>query len=418
MMSALRAYIKYPVTYKILIAFIIAIPIGYVLGGAAAPLGYLGTVFIRLMKLAMVLVVFSMITSAIAEIRAGLVVGKAMFLIVVLYMVASFLASLAATFFGHHIAHVGAGVTLKPPTVTPPPPPSIETYIASFVPDNPVGPLVRFEIINILIIAAFLGVATYVLKREPATSEIGEFLARLWKGLAEISKKILRGFLEYAPFGIFGLTASLVGTYKAAVLGELLYYFVVQVAVLLFWCFVAYPIMLLAAGINPLRFYKLAWPATLTAFSTRSSAATLPVTLDCGERIGLPRDIASVALPLGAVIHMDGSSINITFGGIFSAGFSGIILAPWQIVTLAVLATGLAAGLAPVPGVGGITAPAVAAGINVPLEPMFLVAPIFYLLDPFVTMNNVTGDLVCSAIAAKVLRLGNVDKIVGLRRGA
>ncbi len=405
LMGALRKYVQYPVTYKILIAFIIAIPIGFVLGTAATPLGYLGTIFIRLMKLAMVLVVFSVITASIARVKVGVAIGIASALVLVLYMLTSILASLTANAIGI-AANVGAGVTLKPPKVEAPQPPSIDTYIAAFVPDNPVGPFVRFEIVNVLIIAVFIGVATYVLKKspEPSTRSLGETLTNLWEGLEKISIKILRGFLEYAPIGIFGLTADLCGKYRGAILGELAYFTVVQIGVLVFWCFGAYSILLAIFGINPLKFFKTAWSATLTAFTTRSSAATLPVTLERGRVLGIPETLASVMLPLGAVIHMDGSAINITFEGIFSAGFSGISLAPWQIGVLAVVSTALAAGLAPVPGVGGITAPAVAAAINVPLEPMYLVAPIFYLLDPFVTMNNVTGDLVVTYAVTRLCR--------------
>ena len=402
--SVLRRYFSYPVSYKILAAFFIAIPIGWVLGEYAGPLKYLGDIFIRLIKFVMVIIVFTLVASTISNIRVkGTVVGAGVASGIFFYILTSIIAALLAVLAGTSLK-VGAGMEFKEVEVTEEiSPPTIGSIISSYIPDNPITPFSQFAVVQVLIIAAIVGAAVLAMRRSNKTKEQGEFLAKLLDASVELAYKILRGVLEYAPFGIFGLTAYVIGKYRVAVLGEMGKYTLVLFMIIVIQLFVIYPILLSILRVSPIKFYKNSWEAFITAFSTRSSAATLPVTMNCAERLGIREWLYSLLLPLGATINMDGSAIYIALTATLAAQAAGMLLAPWQIVIIIILATLLAAGLAPVPGAGGIVTPVVCMAIGAPIEPVFVVAPLFYLYDPMVTANNVIGDLVGAALSNRVV---------------
>jgi Na+/H+-dicarboxylate symporter len=392
-------------SYKILIGFIVAIPVGFILGESAAPLNYLGIIFIRLIKLVMVCLIFGIITTTVTDfekmsaqmVSKGIGYGFGFFLF--LSAISATIAIILASIF-----NVGGGLDVINTTeeVVEIVKPSAEDFIAIYVPDNPVTPFATFDVFKVLVLASIFGICTLLLKKNPETKKLGEFMATFFSAFREVSSLMLYGVLVYAPIGVFGLTAHVIGIYKGAILGKFANFVLVEILVLVIVLFVVHPIFLIIFKFPALKFYKSSWKTMVTAFSTRSSAATLPVTMMCAKELGIKEWVYSILLPLGAVIDMQGTCVDIAMCTMFAVNFGGMDLALWQAVTIVVMAVAFGAGLAPAPGVGGVLTPGIAATIGAPIPPTLMVAPLFYLLDPIVTTVNVTGDLVSSAAVDRI----------------
>ena len=280
--------------------------------------------------------------------------------------------------------------------------PSIGDFIAKFVPDNPVTPFATFDIFKVLVLASIFGACTLSLKKHPHTKKFGEFFSMFFEAFRHVSTLMLQGVLSYAPVGVFGLTAYVVGMYRGAILGEFASLVLCEILVLLIVLFVVHPLFLLFFKFSIVNFYKFSWKAMVTAFGTRSSAATLPITMLSAKDMGIKDWVSSILLPLGAVIDMQGTCVHVAMGAMFAVNFGGMDLTTWQIITMVILSVAFAAGLAPAPGVGGVVTSGIAASIGAPIGPTLMAAPLFYLLDPFATTVNVAGDLVVAAAVDKI----------------
>jgi Na+/H+-dicarboxylate symporter len=402
-----------PIAFKILFGFVVAIPVGFYLGESAAPLDYLGVIFIRLIKLVMVCLIFGIITNTIADFdkMGSQKIGRGLMCGFVFFISLSIVTALLTIFIAD-IFNVGGGVAAKMGVMEEIPeivPPSIEDFIAKFVPDNPITPFATFDVLQVLIIASIFGACTLSLKKHSHTKKFGEFLSTFFEAFRHVSTLMLQGVLLYAPIGVFGLTANVVGMYKGAILGEFASFVLYEILILLIVLFVVHPIFLLLFRFPIVDFYKSSWKPMVTAFSTRSSAATLPISILSAKEMKIKDWVSSILLPLGAVIDMQGTAVDIAMCTMFAVNFGGMDLTMWQIITVVIMAVAFAAGLAPAPGVGGVLTPAIAASIGAPIAPTLMVAPLFYLLDPLVTTVNVAGDLVTTAAVDKITGAGIVS---------
>lgn len=214
--------------------------------------------------------------------------------------------------------------------------------------------------------------------------------------------KLLDFILWYGPIGVFALmanVAAVVGVIAVGAFAKLVLAFYVSGFLVLL---VFQPlIMLLVARVNPLKFWKKFYPAMITAFSTASSNATLPVTIDCALRAGISRDVATVLLPVAATINMQGACATITLFTLFAFQALGIPLGFAEALGLVVLGF-LGATAAPgVPGGAAIVAVATAAALGIPIEAAGWMVGVHPAVDPFETMLNVIGDPLGALIVSK-----------------
>jgi Na+/H+-dicarboxylate symporter len=156
------------------------------------------------------------------------------------------------------------------------------------------------------------------------------------------------------------------------------------------------------AGLSPLKFFKGLAPAMVMAFSSASSVGTLPMNLECAEKLGAKKDIASFVLPLGATINMDGTAIYQGVCAVFIATCFGINLTLSQMITIVLTATLASIGTAGVPGAGMVMLAMVLQSVGLPVEGIALVAGVDRIFDMGRTTVNITGDAACSIIVSKL----------------
>jgi Na+/H+-dicarboxylate symporter len=243
--------------------------------------------------------------------------------------------------------------------------------------------------------------------------KLGEKTAALRKLVGEASDtmiQVTRFVLEFTPIGTFGLIAALVGSYGFEQLKPLLSFVIALYAACAFHIVVVYSGLLLAHGLNPLKFFRGAAPAMQVGFVASSSFAALPLSLRCvTDNHGVDRDYAAFAVPLGASIKMDGcGAIYPALAAVFIAQYTGIELSWAQYVIIALASVLGSFGTAGVPGTAVIMATVVLSAAGLPLEAIGFLYAIDRILDMMRTMTNVTGQMLVPVLVAK--ETGMLDK--------
>ncbi len=416
-MGLLRRYLDYPVLQKILWGLILGAVVGLILGHygyAGAVKTYVkpfGDLFVRLLKmLVMPIVLASLVVGAasISPARLGRVGVK----IVVYYL----LTSAFAVFFGllmGNLFRVGTGISLgtgQGKAIQASSPSLVKTLL-DIVPTNPFGSLANGAVLPVIFFAIVLGIAiTYLMNRkEERVRTSASVLLKVFDGLAEAMYLIVGGVMQYAPIGVFALIAYVMAEQGTKVVGPLAKVVLAVYVGLTLQILLVYFVLLKVFGIDPLKFIRKAKDAMVTAFVTRSSSGTLPVTMNVAEeKMGIDRGIFSFTLPLGATINMDGTALYQGVTVLFVANAIGQPLAPSQQLVVVLTAVLASIGTAGVPGAGAIMLAMVLQSVGLNLtsgSPVALayamILGIDAILDMGRTMVNVTGDLTGTTIVAK-----------------
>ncbi|MCX7023935.1 MAG: dicarboxylate/amino acid:cation symporter [Spirochaetes bacterium] len=412
-------YFKSNLLMRILIALVAGAVVGIILGfnpGAVKPFvdysKFFGDLFIRLLKMIVVpVILFSLIAGAasIAPSRLGRVGVK----IMVYYLFTSALAVVIGLAFAN-ILQPGLGMSIvgdaaikgkaaEAPTL-------IQTLL-NIVPTNPIDSLARTDVLPIIFFALVFGLAISYVKdsKVPAIAKGAETLFDLCNAAAETMYKVVSGVMQYAPIGVFVLIATVFAQQGAKAIGPLLMVTVTVYLGLLVHLVGVYGGFLAIFRLGFFKFLKGANEAMITAFVTRSSNGTLPVTMRVSEeKLGIPRGICSFTLPLGATINMDGTAIYLGVCAMFIGYATGNPLTFNQQATVVVTATLASIGTAGVPGAGAIMLLMVLESIGLKVTEGSAIAAAYAmilgidaLLDMGRTSLNVTGDIVGSAIVAK-----------------
>lgn len=220
--------------------------------------------------------------------------------------------------------------------------------------------------------------------------------------------------MKVAPIGVFCLISKTFAEIGFAAFGPMLKYMVAVTIALLLQCFGVYQILLLAfTRLNPIRFIKKFFPVMNFAFTTATSNATIPLSIDTLEKkIGVSKKISSFTIPLGATVNMDGTSIMQGVAVVFIAQVYGIKLSGGDLLTVIAIATLASIGTAGVPSVGLITLAMVLSSIGLPTEGIALIMGIDRILDMLRTAVNVTGDAVCTTIVADQQKMLDRNKFM------
>lgn len=391
---------KFNLVTQIFIAFVLAIILGSVFGSSIDFLKPFGDLFLRLIKFIIAPLILSTLVVGVASTTDPKQLGRIGFKTVAYYFATTAVAIAIGLAVAYAIAP-GKGLNvstegLVAPEAATQDPQSPITTLLNIVPENPFTSLANGSILQIIFFALFLGLAITLV------GEKAQPVYKFFEGFAEVMYKITGIVMKVAPIGVLGLLAPVVGQYGPAVLLPLLKVILaVYIACLLHALIVYSTAVKTFANMSPRRFFKGISPAALVAFSTASSAGTLPVTIkNTNENLGVPKKISSFVLPLGATVNMDGTAIYQGVAVIFIAQFYSLELSFMQLLTVVLITILASIGTAGVPGAGMIMLAMVLTSVNMPLEGIALIAGIDRVLDMMRTSVNVVGDASAAVVVA------------------
>lgn len=275
-------------------------------------------------------------------------------------------------------------------------PPLSQVFIDIF-PSNPIESMASGNMLQVIVFAVLFGLAMAL------SGKAGERLASVFNDLSEVIMKLVTLLMNLAPYGVFFLMAKLFTTLGFETIASLIKYFGVVMTVLILHGLVVYGLILkLLTGLNPLIFFRKMRDAALFGFSTSSSNATMPVTMEAvTKKLGVKNSIASFTVPLGATINMDGTAIMQGVATVFIAQVFMVDLTLTDYLMVIVTATLASIGTAGVPGVGLIMLAMVLQQVGLPVEGIALIIGVDRLLDMTRTSVNITGDAMVSCIVGK-----------------
>jgi Na+/H+-dicarboxylate symporter len=356
-----------------------------------------GQVFIALLKMLVVPLVFVSLICGVSSLSdpkiLGRVGGKTVGLYLITTGIAVTMALTAAVIFKPGIgANPVSMVKAEIADVTP-----FTQVLIDMVPNNPVAAMADAKMLPIIFFAILLGLAITL------SGEKGKRISVWFQDFNAVIMKLVTIVMQVAPYGVFALIANLAATSNAGDFMAVGKYIILVFAVLLLQALVVYPtLIVLLARLNPRLFLYKMRAAMMFAFSTASSNATIPVTLDSVEnRVGVSNKIASFTIPLGATINMDGTAIMQGIATGFIAQFYGIDLSISQYLMVVMMVIMASIGTAGVPSVGLVLLAGVLAQVGLPEEGIALILGVDRLLDMTRTVVNITGDASVTTIVAK-----------------
>lgn len=275
--------------------------------------------------------------------------------------------------------------------------PSLAQVIIQMFPTNPFEAFAQGNMLQVIVFALLFGIAIVL------AGDAGKRVAKTFEDFNEVIMRLVTILMNLAPYGVFCLLAKLFTDLPISVILDLLTYFCVVLAVLFIHALITYPIILkLLTGLNPIVFLKKLRSAAMFAFSTSSSNATIPVTLETAtKKLGVNNSIASFTVPLGATINMDGTAIMQGVATVFIAQVFNIDLTVTDFLMVILTATLASIGTAGVPGVGLIMLAMVLGQVGLPVEGIALIIGVDRLLDMTRTAVNITGDSMVTVIVGK-----------------
>lgn len=396
---------------RILLGLCLGAAAGLVVGPPIAMLEPLGTLFIRLLKMIVMPVIFFTLVVGAASISPARL-GRVGIKIMAYYVITSAVAVAIGLLVGN-VFRPGWGLNLAGGDVAGRElvQPSVLDTLLNIVPENPFEALASGNVLSVIFFAMLVGIALSFLLVSPneRVKHAAGTVMQLFDGGAEVMYLIVRWVLQYAPIGVFALIAVVFGEQGAMAFGPLMK---VTLAVYLAYCLhllLTYGGLMVVFRLRFACFLRGAREAMLTAFVTRSSSGTLPVTMRCvEERLGVSRSIHAFTLPLGATLNMDGSAIYQGVCAMFVAFAIGMPLDFSQQLTVIITAVLASVGTAGVPGAGAIMLLMVLSSVGLPVEagtPVAMAYAMILGIDALLDMGrtglNVTGDMTGTVIVAK-----------------
>ena len=273
----------------------------------------------------------------------------------------------------------------------------IDTLV-NMIPKNPAGAMAKGDVLQIIFFTIFFAIMAAMVGRESDT------LSKVIYGLDLIMQKSVMAVMIIAPYCIFFLVTAIFMDLGVAALSALGKYALTVILGLAIHAAITLPLLVMIIGrYSPVRLAKALSPAILTAWSTASSAATLPITMDClSRRAGVDKKIGNFVLPLGATVNMDGTALYESVAVIFIAELMGIDLTIGMQAVIFITATLAAIGAAAIPGAGLVTMGIVLTAAGMPLDGIGLILAIDRILDQFRTAVNVWGDATAAVVVGRM----------------
>lgn len=382
---------------KILIALVLGVGVGLLLGPKADFIKPIGSIFLNLINMIIMPLVLASIVVSITKIRDLKRLGRVGLTTFGMFLLTTVAAILIGLTFAHFLKP-GLGMSLKTvQNVSTPSIPGLGEIILSLVPVNPLSALVNGNILQVIVFAIFLGIAVNL------SGERGRALLEVFESLADVMYRLTSIIMEFSPIGVFALMASVTGSLGYVVIVPLIKLLIIYYAACLFHIFFVFcGILWFMARISPVPFFKGMGDAIVMAFSTCSSLATLPVSMHCIQKnLGVSRNVTSFVLPLGTTLNMNGAALYQAMAAMFVAQAYGIELSGPVILLLIATSTISAIAAAGVPGSGFLMLSLVFGAVGLPLEGMALLAGIDRLREMPSTVLNVLGNGVCALYIAE-----------------
>ena len=356
----------------------------------------IGQLFVITLKMLVVPLVFVSLVCGSASMGEDVKMGQVAIKTVALYLTTTAIAVSLALVIAN-IVDPGVGInTAEAASYSAQESPSLKQVIIDIFPTNPVLAMAEGKMLQVIVFAILVGVAIL------QAGESGQLVLRGFQSISDVVMVMVTILMHFAPFGVFCLLAKLFTGQGFSAIINLALYFGTMVFVLCLHASMTYStIFAVLTRLNPLTLFKNMRPAMLFAFSTASSNATMPVTLNVAKtRLGANNSIASFTVPLGATVNMDGTAIMQGIATVFIAQAYGLDLSMGEYLAVVATATLASIGTAGVPGVGLITLPMVLQQVGLPVEGIALIIGVDRLLDMLRTVVNVSGDGMVTAVVA------------------
>lgn len=397
---------KLSLTTQIAIALVLAVIAGILLQDYADFVNDyikpLGNIFLNLLKFIVVPLVLFSIMAGILSMNDVSKVGKlglrALFYFMFTTVIAVTLGLVTSTLVKGflpliHVETGNSAAEIEIPDIT------IMDQIVNMFPENIMLPLTNMTMMQVIVIAIFFGVAMV------HVGEAGEPVRKLTLSANVVVSKVLSYIMALAPIGVFCMLTPVVVSNGPSVLGSY-----AVLVVLGYFCFCVHAVFVygsfvyLLGDLSPIRFFKALQPAMLFAFSSDSSVATLPYTMECTEKLGVRKDIGNFVLSLGATINMDGVAIYLGVASVFMATCCGIDLTLQQYLAIAFASTIASIGTPGIPGGSLALMAMVFASAQIPVECVAIVAGVDRIVDMGRTVMSITGDASCAVVMQNRLK--------------
>lgn len=359
----------------------------------------IGQAFTNIIKAMVVPLVFVSITLGVASIGNLKKLGRVGSKIIAFYFGTTAVAVSIAIFFTKFI---NPGSSFHLPNASQVPISheqkfSISKIILDIVPTNPIESLAQGNMLQIIFFAVLIGIGITLVADKAVP------VKKLLESMNEINLKLVAVIMEFAPIGVFALITYTFSNFGFEIIASISKFLFVVYLVLFFHAMVIYTIMFkFWTKLDIKKFWKKFWPVATVAFSTSSSNAALPVSIEAADKMGVSRDISSFTLSLGSTINMNGTAIMHGITVIFLAHIYNIDLSTADLIKVVLMSTLASVGTAGVPGVGMLMLAMVLELVNIPVEGIGLVLGIDRILDAGRTVVNVMGDCICTVIVAKL----------------
>lgn len=383
---------------KILIGLALGLVVGLIMGPKAQMFQVVGKAFINLLTMLVVLIIFSSLVSGICHINDPKKLGRIGFRTIAFYLLSTFIAVVTGVILAK-VFKPGVGLSLSnfDSNAISKGEIDLSEFLLSIIPSNPFAAFTEGNVLQVIIFAIFLAVSITF------TKEKGKPLLKVIESVADTMHTLTHFVMLLAPYGVFALIASTVGSIGLKIILPLLEFLLINYIACFIQLFVVFVLCIkYLAKLKVVPFFKGMKDAILLAFSTSSSAATLPVSLECTQKhLGVSQDISGFVLSLGSTINMNGAAIGQAVSAIFISQAYGIELSTMKIVVLVFISTVSAIGAAGIAGTGLVMLSLVLGVMGLPLEGIALVAGVDRLREMVSSVVNVLGDAVAAVIVAK-----------------
>lgn len=389
---------------QILIALILGALAGFIFKEKVVIIKPLGTIFLRLLKMTILPLVFFSIAAGVSGIADLQRLKKVGVTFLGYWALASALAGIMGLVWAF-IIRPGQNITL-PTTEKLDVNVNLLDSVINWIPDNVAAAFSEGNLLQIIVFALFVGITISLI----SNTKGGKMLADFFQAGSDMMSRMVGIVLRFAPIGVFALISNVTGTLGTIVLKGIGKMILTQYVAYGMMLIIVYPIILkFIAKVNPIQHFKNIYPAMVLAFSTQSSSATLPLTMESTKkRAGVPEDMVNLIAPPAATINMHACAAEMPIYAVFASQIYGIDLGFIDLITIVVLGVIMAAGVAGVPGGGIIMSAVLLQVMGLPLDIVPWIAGVYILIDMPNTMLNVTGDTVGMVYTAA--KLGELDK--------
>jgi Na+/H+-dicarboxylate symporter len=402
--TGLMSILKIKLHWQILIALVVAVILGYFIPSSVGYISWMGDLFLRGLKMVIIPLIFSSIISGVTSIGSGKSLGRIGFKTIAYYISTSTLAILTGLFLVNLI-RPGVGVEMgfsEEVTELPVGSGKINDLLMRMVPENIIDSMARGDILPIIFFAILFG---FFISQVP--DNYRKPLTNFFEGLFEVMMRVTMFIIRFTPLGVLGIVSKEVvrnADQLANIAGSMAIYMLTVIIGLTIHATISLPLIVkFVARANPVKHFKNMATPLLTAFSTVSSSATLPLTMEAVEhKSGVSNKITSFTLPLGATINMDGTALYECVAAIFIAQVYGVELTVIQQVIIVVTALLASIGAAGIPMAGLVMITIVLTAVNLPLEGVGLIIAVDLILDMMRTTVNVWSDSCCAITVARL----------------